>query len=207
MRLRRGRRERGHAEAFRRACAEADDVARALNDTDYGPVRSYRGAQAIEEAFKATKPPRILHLATHGFFLPDTPSKDLDDDADSGAAAGLARLRKVPNPLLRSGFVLAGANALGEEGAVGDDGWVTAEEISLMDLRGTELVVLSACETGLGDIKAGEGVRPRRAFLRAGACTLSSRSSRSLMPRREMMQTFWSPYGKASSTPARPAWR
>ena len=73
-------------------------------------MRSYRGPQAIEEAFKATPPPRILHLATHGFFLPDAMKHD---DADEpGAFAGLARLSKVRNPLLRSGIVLAGAHAL-----------------------------------------------------------------------------------------------
>ena len=88
--------------------------------------------------------------------------------------------------MLRSGLVLAGANALGERAGPAnapgeqadaeptvDDGWVTAEEIALMDLRGTELVVLSACETGLGRVKIGEGVYGlRRAFLYAGARTL-----------------------------------
>jgi CHAT domain-containing protein len=159
---------------LRGAAAEADDIAGALTDTAYGPVRSYRGPQAIEEAFKATRPPRVLHLATHGFFLPDTAKKDdADEAAGPGMVGGLARLSKVQNPLLRSGIVLAGANALGEEGATGEDGWVTAEEISLMDLRGTELVVLSACETGLGDLRAREGVFGlRRAFLYAGARTL-----------------------------------
>jgi CHAT domain-containing protein/Tfp pilus assembly protein PilF len=159
---------------LRGAAAEARDVTLALHEGKYGPVRAYRGPEAIEEALKGMKAPRILHLATHGFFLPDDQKKEEDDEApEVGAAAGMARLRRFSNPLLRSGVVLAGANALGEEGATGEDGWVTAEEISLLDLRGTELVVLSACESGLGDVKVGEGVFGlRRAFLYAGARTL-----------------------------------
>ena len=139
------------------AAAEADDIEQALNGGDYGPVRSYRDGAAIEEAFKAMKPPRVLHLATHGFFLPEPRTRDEPAD-DPAPVGGIARLRTMANPLLRSGIVLAGANALGEDNAVGEDGWLTAEEISLMNLRGTELVVLSACESGLGDVQVGQGV-------------------------------------------------
>jgi CHAT domain-containing protein len=176
------------------AAAEAADVQKALDGDTFGPVQVYRGRAALEEVFKAMPAPRVLHLATHGFFLPEKKAEeDSDDGLDTGAAGGLARLRKVSNPLLRSGVVLAGANRLGEEGARGEDGWVTAEEISLMDLRGTELVVLSACETGLGDVKAGEGVFGlRRAFFFAGARTLvSSLFEVPDTQTREMMQTFY----------------
>jgi CHAT domain-containing protein len=161
------------------AAAEAADVVMALKDVRYRPVTTYVGADALEEVFKAIEPPRILHVATHGFFLPD-PKVDADAagadaDARGAPATGLARLRHLSNPLLRSGLVLAGANTAQEAAgaASADDGYVTAEEIALMNLRGTELVVLSACETGLGDVRAGGGVYGlRHAFLYAGARTL-----------------------------------
>ena len=175
------------------AAQEAELVQKALQGSGYGPVTAYAGPQALEEVLKRLRAPRVLHLATHGFFLPDQQREPEDQHGpialgglESGAARGLARLHGTENPLLRSGLVLAGANALDERagpanapGAQADaaptveDGWVTAEEIALMDLRGTELVVLSACETGLGRVKIGEGVYGlRRAFLYAGARTL-----------------------------------
>ena len=96
-------------------------------------------------------------------------------EAEEGRGGmALARLRAMRDPMRRSGIVLAGANAVEEADQAGvEDGWVTAEEISLMNLRGTDMVVLSACETGLGDVRLGEGVFGlRRAFLNAGARTL-----------------------------------
>jgi CHAT domain-containing protein/Tfp pilus assembly protein PilF len=157
------------------AAAEARDIQKLLKDGKYGPVKAYVGPEALEEVLKAMPAPRVLHLATHGFFL----DREADDKvpAEEGAGAGWARgrLKRMDNPLLRSGIVLAGANTIGDKEAAErvDDGWVTAEEIALLNLRGTELVVLSACQTGLGDIKTGEGVQGlRRAFLHAGAQTL-----------------------------------
>ena len=101
----------------------------------------------------------------------------------------------MENPLLRSGIVLAGANTIGDkDGPVKvEDGWVTAEEIALLNLHGTELVVLSACQTGLGDIKTGEGVYGlRRAFLHAGARTLvTSLFEVPDTETRELMQRFY----------------
>jgi len=154
------------------AAAEAKDIQKLLLDTAYGPVKSYVGPEALEEVLKAMPAPRILHLATHGFFLDHDPEGPKKGGAGAGQARG--RLKQMDNPLLRSGIVLAGANTIGDQENIGvEDGWVTAEEIALLNLRGTELVVLSACQTGLGDVKTGEGVYGlRRAFLYAGARTL-----------------------------------
>ena len=164
------------------AAAEAEDIDAALGASAYGPVVRYEGDGALEEVFKAITAPRILHVGTHGFFLED---QKLDEDerfastgeleSGFGAAKGLARLRGTENPLMRSGLVFAGANTLGaaNSDASVEDGWVTAEEIAMMDLRSTELVVLSACESGLGEVKTGDGVHGlRRAFAYAGVHAL-----------------------------------
>lgn len=125
---------------------EADALAKSLAG---GTV--YRDKQATEATLKAVRAPIILHLATHGFFL-----------ADGDAT--------VENPLLRSGLVFAGANA---RSSGTDDGVVTALEAAGLDLRGTRLVVMSACETGVGRITNGDGVYGlRRAFVIAGAESL-----------------------------------
>ena len=127
------------------------------------------GANATEESLKqlSGKSPSILHLATHGFSLPDADKKRITNSTVSENQFTLA-----DNPLLRSGIIMAGANRVWN-GAVPipgkEDGIVTAYEISNMDLSNTELVVLSACETALGDIKGTEGVFGlQRAFKLAG---------------------------------------
>jgi CHAT domain-containing protein/Tfp pilus assembly protein PilF len=126
-------------------------------------------SRATESALKALEAPRVLHVATHGFFL-----EDADTSAGGGArpaARGIGASAKIENPLLRSGLALAGANVRG--GGGGDDGILTALEASGLNLWGTKLVVLSACDTGLGEVKNGEGVYGlRRAFVLAGAESL-----------------------------------
>lgn len=125
------------------------------------------GMEATERAVLSAKRPRVLHLATHGFFLPDLPHDALDNAHPEGSRASQT-LERYENPLIRSGLAFAGANrATDAEGS--EDGLLTALEVSGMDLHGTELVTLSACETALGDAKAGEGVYGlRRAFSLAG---------------------------------------
>lgn len=148
----------------------------------YGDVHTFVGDEALEERFKQMTRPRLVMLITHGFFLADQTNSGLQNvsgaDVRSAFAKGLGleRLKAQENPLYRSGIVLAGANtideSLPEEIAV-DDGWITAEEISQMDLRGTDLVVLSACDTGRGAVRIGDAVAGlRSAFLFAGAQTI-----------------------------------
>jgi len=127
-------------------------------------------ASATESALKEVAAPRVLHVATHGFFLQD-------DETPNGAGAQVAARSvkanaRIENPLLRSGLALAGANRRGGGGG-GDDGILTALEASGLNLWGTKLVVLSACDTGVGEVRNGEGVYGlRRAFVLAGAESL-----------------------------------
>ncbi len=133
------------------------------------PVAMYTQASASEENLKAFdgQAPELLHIATHGFFLPGTTDKKNTRELSSQNSYSLA-----DDPLLRSGLVLAGGNWVwsGKAPIEGvEDGIVTAYEISQLNLSNTELVVLSACETALGDVKGSEGVFGlQRAFKMAG---------------------------------------
>ncbi|MBX3347991.1 MAG: tetratricopeptide repeat protein [Nitrospira sp.] len=124
------------------------------------------GDRATEANLRELHGPRILHLATHGFFLNDLQVKGVLKRA--GFSTELARLPLGENPLLRSGLALAGANV--RRSGTTDDGILTAAEAAQLDLLGTQLVVLSACETGVGTLQTGEGVYGlRRALVLAGA--------------------------------------
>ncbi|MGH8524140.1 MAG: CHAT domain-containing protein, partial [Gammaproteobacteria bacterium] len=146
---------------------EGELVAAALH------VPLWQGSAALERPLKERVSPRILHLATHGFII-----KDHRRYTETANENGEAESRFLPpeNPLLNYGLALAGANrrftpeSLPEDA---EDGVLTAEDIAGLDLSATELVVLSACETGLGDVAVGEGVMGlRRAFILAGAKSL-----------------------------------
>ncbi len=121
----------------------------------------FTGKDATKAALTRIEAPRILHIATHGFFLDDEPKWQESN------ARGISARANLENPLLRSGLALAGAN-LKQDGK--DDGILTALEASNLNLWGTKVVTLSACETGIGEVKNGEGIYGlRRAFFLAGA--------------------------------------
>lgn len=127
--------------------------------------------EATETAVKQVRSPRVLHLATHGFFgLEIVSAIDACAGAPSSNVAVAAASTGAEDSLLHSGLILAGAN---QRRSGHDDGLLTAAEVSTMNLTGTELVVLSACQTGLGEMVQGEGLFGlRRAFELAGAASL-----------------------------------
>lgn len=147
---------------------EVDYVTRLAQERKYS-IKTLKGVQGNEESLKAlngTKSPAVLHLATHGIFFPD-PVKLQPNESLSGGKS----YSQSDNPLMRSMLLLAGANKAwtGKPVSGIQDGVVTAYEISNLYLPNTKLAVLSACETGLGDIQGSEGVYGlQRSFKMAG---------------------------------------
>jgi len=141
-------------------------------------VKPWMQTEVLESQLKETRSPRILHLATHGFFLENQKRDPHQERLGLATIGEMSRLSaaRLENPLLRSGLALAGANTWLQNEKLppeAEDGILTAEDVSGLDLLDTELVVLSACETGLGEVQTGEGVFGlRRAFVLAGAKTL-----------------------------------
>jgi len=133
----------------------------ALLEVHKWQVRAYLQSAALEDTVKQVKAPRVLHVATHGFFL-----------ANQQAGRGSDAPGLIEDPMLRSGLYFAGADRTlaGKPPTELEDGVLTAYEATGLNLQGTELVVLSACETGLGETQNGEGVFGlRRALQVAGA--------------------------------------
>jgi CHAT domain-containing protein len=117
--------------------------------------------EATETLVKSAHGPRVLSIGTHGYFLEDVQS-NLDQRVRGRSV--------LDNPLLRCGLFLAGANNRDKAAADVEDGVLTGLEIVGCDLRGTEIVMLSACETSTGKVNSGEGVAGlRQAFQLAGA--------------------------------------
>jgi CHAT domain-containing protein len=156
---------------------ESEQVAALWRTIGHGDVLLLEGDEANERAVKGGAPGRrVLHFATHGFFL-DPDCVESSPDGTRGIA-GLAPTRaRKRDPAMRAlrlaGIALAGANR--RDAATNEDGILTAEEIATLDLGGVQWAVLSACDTGTGDVDAREGIFGlRRAFRIAGARTVIS---------------------------------
>ncbi|MES2567043.1 MAG: CHAT domain-containing tetratricopeptide repeat protein [Bacteroidota bacterium] len=147
---------------------EVENISAYLSEVKWN-VNVFQKEKASEEQLKKTFSPKVLHIATHGFFLSDV-------DNDDKSMMGFESTKLKMNPLLRSGIMLAGASAVAKDtsnSSVEQDGIFTAYEASLLNLSNTDLVVLSACETGLGVDLKNQGVYGlQRAFYIAGAKNL-----------------------------------
>jgi CHAT domain-containing protein len=157
------------------------------------------GDKATEQKVKEIQSPSILHIATHGYFLADL------SQMETTKVLGVDITAAKENPLLRSGVLLANCDNVFEENfrssPNSENGILTAYEAMSLNLDKTDLVVLSACETGLGSIKQGEGVYGlQRAFLIAGAksiiMSLWSVSDDATM---ELMTLFYNNYAKTGN--------
>lgn len=166
-------------------------------ESERGPAVTKLGEEATEKLVRDLRSPDILHLATHGFFLEEVSTR-------AGEPGG-----GESNPMLRTGVALSGAQTTvdrwrrGETPDPEDDGILLATEVGDLDLRGTELVTLSACQTAMGEAVPGEGVMGmRRAFAMAGArnvmMTLWDIADE---PTAAFMSDFYRRYGEIGSAP------
>lgn len=148
----------GQWQALPQARLEAKTIAELLKDKAGFSVSMFTGEKATERALKQMpQSPRFLHLATHGYYCTKPDSNSV----------------KFDNPLLRSGLILAAPTGEDAKDQDHEDGMLTALEVSALDLSGTDLVCLSACESGRGDVVDAEGVIGlRRAFQLAGCRSL-----------------------------------
>ncbi|MDH5608017.1 MAG: CHAT domain-containing protein, partial [Cyclobacteriaceae bacterium] len=132
-------------------------------------INEYTDLEANEEAIKNVFNPKIFHVATHGFFQNERIEANAMDTE-------LHENYLYENPLMKSGLLLAGAGDILNETRFNynvNNGILTAYEAMNLNLDQTDLVVLSACETGLGEVESGEGVYGlQRAFMVAGAKTI-----------------------------------
>ena len=180
--------------------AEVDEVASLWRAGSSGKgMVKLTGLEASEDAFKKKAPgKRVLHLATHGFFLDDRCESSLrtaQGNSRGGTLFGEESLRGE-TPLVLSGLAMAGANRRDDARSTErepEDGILTAAEVAGLDLRGVEWAVLSACATGVGPVQSGEGVLGlRRAFQVAGARTIiMSLWEISDLPARQWIQSLY----------------
>ena len=183
------------------ATGEVEEIGhlwRTLGDSTASRAVTLTGARACEGEFKLrARGNAVIHLATHGFFVPASCSRIATEAAAEPTSRQtqqeLHTTANAANPLTLCGLVLAGANRRAEALPGWDDGILTAQEVAALDLRGTQWVVLSACESGVGEVVSGEGVFGlRRAFQMAGARTqIISLWSVADDPTREWMNSLY----------------
>jgi CHAT domain-containing protein/tetratricopeptide (TPR) repeat protein len=164
------RRELGLGKAPRLpgTATEAEAIAPRLEAWLGVKPRVFTDRQALKSVVLAARNPAALVLSTHGYFKEDQRARVREEAGPTRAALRAADGRPFADPLTRCGLLFAACNSPGPAG--GDDGVLTGLDVLGCDLRGTRLVVLSACETGLGDVRNGEGVAGlRQAFHLAGA--------------------------------------
>jgi CHAT domain-containing protein/uncharacterized protein HemY len=179
-----GRGERGDIEAWsfgrlEGTQKERDDLVKKFAGWGWKST-DFTEKEATKKALLEIHSPSILHLATHGFFAEEEPPQlEAEPAAFLNDLGSVSKSGFFKNPMHRSGLALAGAQTTIEawkrkEGPpVENDGILTAEDVSTLDLQGTWLVTLSACDTGSGEARAGEGVMGlRRGFIQAGAQNL-----------------------------------
>ena len=158
---------------------ERDELVKKFADWGWTPS-DFTAKEATKEALLKIHSPYILHLATHGFFAKEDPTAtQTEPEASLNDRQSVTKSKFFKNPMHRSGLALAGAQTTieawkrEEVPPVENDGILTAEDVSTLDLQGTWLVTLSACDTGSGEARAGEGVMGlRRGFIQAGAQNL-----------------------------------
>jgi CHAT domain-containing protein len=158
---------------------ERDELIKKFLAWGWAPT-DFTAKEATKEALLKIHSPYILHLATHGFFAKEDPTQTEPDP--SMGRQGVTKSKFFKNPMHCSGLALAGAQTTieawerEEVPPVENDGILTAEDVSTLDLQGTWLVTLSACNTASGESRAGEGVMGlRRGFTQAGAQNLLMR--------------------------------
>ena len=158
---------------------ESDELIKEFTGWGWKPS-DFTAGKATKEALLKIHSPYILHLATHGFFAKEDPTTaQTEPGASLDVQQSVTKSKFFKNPMHRSGLALAGAQTTieawkrDEVPPVENDGILTAEDVSTLDLQGTWLVTLSACDTGSGQARAGEGVMGlRRGFIQAGAQNL-----------------------------------
>ena len=158
---------------------ERDELIKKFAGWGWTPT-DFTAKEATKEALLKIHSPYILHLATHGFFAKEDPTAtQTESEASLNDRQSVTKSKFFKNPMHRSGLALAGAQTTieawkrDEVPPVENDGILTAEDVSTLDLQGTWLVTLSACDTGSGEARAGEGVMGlRRGFIQAGAQNL-----------------------------------